>query len=270
MKTVLRPAWTPWERNQRELLTGSKCDDQFSAFLTKKSMLIKDGRMDLNPLKKKITRSWVRKGPFFWSGTKFHFDSFFAPDSPRQLIRPRRTCGNAEVPEDYWVLRVRSVCFPTSNRLNTWPSPSGTNWSRQYHESTVVWLNLPHLFKCLPPLCHAGRPGEVPGLPIRDCARGCNNRAQICAQLNAIDVIKKIFFERFYLVLGLRTFGPWVNCPYASTTPPLHCTTISRFLSNFFPPMAPHFFWYTIHQVIWPSPGTLGRGSFNLVVESSV
>jgi len=36
-------------------LTGSKYEDQFSAFLTKKSMLIKDGRTDLNPLKKKIT-----------------------------------------------------------------------------------------------------------------------------------------------------------------------------------------------------------------------
>jgi len=155
MKTVLRPAWTPCERNQRDLLTASKCEDQFLAFLTKKSMLIKDGRVNLNPLKKEITRSWVRKGPFFWSGTKFHFDSFFAPDSLQQLIRPRRTCGNAEVPEDYWVLRVRRVCFPTSNRLNTWPSPSGTNWSRQYHESTIVWLNLPHLFKCLLPLCHA-------------------------------------------------------------------------------------------------------------------
>jgi len=54
-------------------------------------------------------------------------------------------------------------------------------------------------------------------------------------------------------------FGPWVNCPYAPTTPPIHFTTISRFLSNFFPRMAPQFFWYTIHQVIWPSPVTLPR-----------
>jgi len=98
---------------------------------------------------------------------------------------------------------------------------------------------------------------RVPGLPIRDCARGCNSRAQICSQLSAIIVTEKTFFERLYLVLGLSTFGPWINCPYAPTTPPIHFTTISRFPSNFFHRMAPQFFWYTIHQVIWPSPGTL-------------
>jgi len=83
----------------------------------------------------------------------------------------------------------------------------------------------------------------------------CNNRVQMCPQLSAIDVTEKTFFERLYLVLGLGTFGTWVNCPYASTTPPIHCTTISRYLCNFFPWMAPQFFWSTIHQVIWPSPG---------------
>jgi len=69
---------------------------------------------------------------------------------------------------------------------------------------------------------------------------------------------RKDIFWAFVLVLGLGTFGPWVNCPYAPTTPPIHCTT-SRFLSNVFPRMAPQswFFSYTIHQVIWPSSGTL-------------
>jgi len=43
----------------------------------------------------------------------------------------------------------------------------------------------------------AGRPfGLVPNL--RDCARGYNNRAQMCAQLSAIDVTEKTFFERLY------------------------------------------------------------------------
>jgi len=28
---------------------------------------------------------------------------------------------------------------------------------------------------------------RVPGLPIRDCERSCNNRAQMCAQLSAIE-----------------------------------------------------------------------------------
>ena len=61
----------------------------------------------------------------------------------------------------------------------------------------------------------------------------------------------------FVLVLGLGTLGPWVNCPYTPTTLPSHFKIISRFLSNFFPRMAPQFFEYTNHQVIWQSPGTL-------------
>ena len=45
---------------------------------------------------------------------------------------------------------------------------------------------------------------RVPGLPIRDNARGCNNRAQMCAQLSAIDVTANTVFERLYLVLEMR------------------------------------------------------------------
>jgi len=41
-------------------------------------------------------------------------------------------------------------------------------------------------------------PTRVPGLPIRDCTRGCNNRAHMCAQLSAIDVTEKTIFERLY------------------------------------------------------------------------
>ena len=47
-------------------------------------------------------------------------------------------------------------------------------------------------------------PARVPGLPIRDCTRGCKNRAKMCAQLSATGVTAKTFFERLYLVLGLR------------------------------------------------------------------
>ena len=52
---------------------------------------------------------------------------------------------------------------------------------------------------------------------------------------------RHLFFESLHLVLGLRKIAPWVNCPYAPTTPTIHSTTISRFLCNFFPRMAPHF-----------------------------
>jgi len=99
---------------------------------------------------------------------------------------------------------------------------------------------------------------RVPGLPIKGCARCCSNRAQMCPQLSAIDVTAKTFFERLHLVLGLRKIAPWVNCPYAPTTPTIHSTTISRCLCNFFPRMTPHFFVIMIHQVILPSPHTLG------------
>ena len=85
-------------------------------------------------------------------------------------------------------------------------------------------------------------PGRVPGLPIRDCARGCNNCVHTRAQMSAIHVTSKTIFERLYLVLGLRNLALCVSCPCAPTTPTIHCTTISRFLYNFFPRMAPHFF----------------------------
>jgi len=49
---------------------------------------------------------------------------------------------------------------------------------------------------------------EVPGLPIRDCARGCNNCVHTRVQMSAIDVTKKKLFERLYLVPGMGTFGP--------------------------------------------------------------
>ena len=37
----------------------------------------------------------------------------------------------------------RRLCFPTSNRLETWFLPPGPIWSRQYHESSMVWRKLP-------------------------------------------------------------------------------------------------------------------------------
>jgi len=79
--------------------------------------------------------------------------------------------------------------------------------------------------------------------------------------MSAIDVTKKILFERLYLVPGMGAFGPWVNCPYAPTTPTVHSTTISRFHFRefIFPEWPLIFLVITIHQIIWPSPGTLGR-----------
>jgi len=91
-------------------------------------------------------------------------------------------------------------------------------------------------------LVHSWAAARVPGLPIRDCARGCTNCDQSRPMMGAIDMTSKTFFERLYLVLGLQKNAPRVNCPYSPTIPTVHSTTISRFMCNFFPRMPPHFF----------------------------
>jgi len=94
---------------------------------------------------------------------------------------------------------------------------------------------------------------RVPGLPIRDCTRGYNNRGHTRSPMSAIDVTQETFFERLYLVPGMGTSGPWVNCPNAPTTPTVQSTTISWIPCNFSPRMAPQFFCY--HD----SPSNLAR-----------
>jgi len=49
---------------------------------------------------------------------------------------------------------------------------------------------------------------RVPGLPVRDCARDCNHRDQSLPIMSATNVTAKTFFERLYLVLGLRKIAP--------------------------------------------------------------
>jgi len=99
---------------------------------------------------------------------------------------------------------------------------------------------------------------RVPGLPIGDCWTGYNNWGHTRPQMSATNMTGKTFFERLYLVQGLGVFGPWVDCPCAPTTPTIHCTTISRFFVQSFSTKGPLIFLVsTIHEVIWPSPGTL-------------
>ena len=65
--------------------------------------------------------------------------------------------------------------------------------------------------RLLQPLAHSliGVPTpSVPGLPIRDCTRGCNNHGQSRPMMSALHVTAKTFFERLYLVLGLRKIAP--------------------------------------------------------------
>jgi len=108
------------------------------------------------------------------------------------------------------------------------------------HSYVICWfictIRSPH-----PPICSfLGRFwGVVQGLPIKDCARDCKNRAKSRPMMSTIDV--RHYFERFFLVLGLRKVAPWVNCLYSPTTPTVHSTTISRFPCNS-SPNGPSFF----------------------------
>ena len=95
---------------------------------------------------------------------------------------------------------------------------------------------------------------RVPGLPIRDCARGCNNCVYTRAQMSAIDVTKKKFLKRLYQFQDWAHLGQLSLC----TQNPAH-SVYSYFLisDQFFPPDCPSFFWYTIHQLNFPSPCSL-------------
>jgi len=77
--------------------------------------------------------------------------------------------------------------------------------------------------------------------------------------MSSIDVTVKTFFEHLYVVLGLRTIAPWVNCPCAVTTPTVPPTTISRFPWNWFPRMVPLFFVITI---MINSPSNLAESQY--------
>jgi len=107
---------------------------------------------------------------------------------------------------------------------------------------------------------------RVPGLPIRDCARSCNNREHMRTQLSAINVTEKAFFERLYLVSGLGTFGPGVKCSCAPTPPPFTQQLFLDFREFFFPEWPLIFLVSTILQFIWPSPGTLWPSPGTLVL----
>jgi len=107
---------------------------------------------------------------------------------------------------------------------------------------------------------------RVPGLPIRNCAGISNNLVPRGTKVSAIDATVKIIFERLYLVPGLGTsfvFGSRTGYIWALSQLSLCTHNFDRSLTNYFPisvlfPERPLiFFVSTIHQVIWPSPGTL-------------
>jgi len=103
----------------------------------------------------------------------------------------------------------------------------------------------------------------VPNICIRNCADISNNLVPKGVKVSITDVKEKTIFEHLYLVPGLSTFGPWVNWPYAPTTPTVYTPTISRFLCKKFPRMAPQFFlseWFSGTLSLWQT--SLSKGHF--------
>ena len=102
------------------------------------------------------------------------------------------------------------------------------------------------------------------GLPFKDCARGCNICVHTRSQMSAKNLTKKILFERLYLVLGMGTFGPWVNCPYAPTIPTVRVATISRFPCIFSPELPLILVFIAINHVM----GRVPSSSFSFLVSN--
>jgi len=89
---------------------------------------------------------------------------------------------------------------------------------------------------------------------IGHCAVNSNNLDSRFIKLSAIDVIAQAILERLYLVSGLSQFAPRGNVPMY---PDPH-----RTITGYFSILVKFFLVNTIHQVIWPSPGTISTQHF--------
>jgi len=104
-----------------------------------------------------------------------------------------------------------------------------------------------------------------PGLPIRNCAGSSNNLVPRGTKVSAIDVTQREFFERLYW------FQDRAHLSLESTVrvlPHHHCSPYNYFsISVQFFRMWPLIFCqHTIHQIIWPSPGTLVKAHCRTVL----
>ena len=111
---------------------------------------------------------------------------------------------------------------------------------------------------------------RVPGLPIGDCARGCNNRDPTWPKLSAIGMTPKTFFERVYLVLGLQKFVPWVNCVPMHPQPRPSLYNYFLIHVQFFLRTAPLSFFQHDSPVIWPIPCTCSASFLSLMVTDTL
>ena len=94
-------------------------------------------RVDLNPLEKKATSSEVRN-------VMIDFPTLFLKWYQKHVkVRFCYLLWHDNFCKGPWTLRKFPQKCQKIAGLETWLIPSGTNQSRQYHESTMVWRNLP-------------------------------------------------------------------------------------------------------------------------------
>jgi len=83
------------------------------------------------------------------------------------------------------------------------------------------------------------------------------------AERNRCD--RQIFFWAFVFVISTEPIWAPSQLSLCTHTPTAHSTAISRFLCNFFFKQPLIFCQHTIHQVIWPGPGTLSAGEYHFL-----
>ena len=96
---------------------------------------------------------------------------------------------------------------------------------------------------------------RVPGLPLRDCTRGCNNHKQMCTQLSTIDVTEKTFFERLIssMIGHIWALSQLSLCTHNPTHSVYNYFSISE---QFFSPDGPSIF------LVHDSPSNLAKSQY--------
>jgi len=156
---------------------------------------------------------------------------------PNAQISRNQNCPRSEVLKSW-------DCLKTPVKL----SVSSTLVSADYRPEIVPFRRkkplLLYIYKCTPTPPFQDTYWRLCGKLQQFNAKGRQAERNICDTKNTL--------WAFVLVSLLR-----VNC----LLPHPHCSCNNYFsiLVNFFSDLAPHFLSAHIHQVIWPSPGTLRR-----------
>jgi len=95
---------------------------------------------------------------------------------------------------------------------------------------------------------------RVSGQQRKKWARQSNKWVWKFIEINPTHMTGKLIFERFYIILRLKTFELRVNYPFAITTPALDCWNCFSIFVN----CPCNFFVSTVYQAILPFPVVIG------------